>query len=247
LKDDWTSRGAERFFDDKPGKISEELLKRIESVSNKRARFVLDSIVKNGRVTTEEINHAGYEHPPRAVRDARELGFSIQTIKVKHTNGRSIAAYVFSGSEGIDTQKSGRTALPKKQRDEIITAAGSRCQICGASTNLQVDHRIPYEVAGESQVKQANPYLVLCGSCNRKKSWSCEHCPNWLLDKNLDVCATCYWAEPGRYDHVGMERERRADLIWIGDEVQNYERLRRESEKSRRTVPEQIKEILRRS
>jgi len=35
-----------------------ELLKRIEAVSNKRARFVLDSIVKNGRVTTEEINRA---------------------------------------------------------------------------------------------------------------------------------------------------------------------------------------------
>src|ERR1035438_8013624 len=106
-----------------PAKISKELLDRIEAVSNKRARFVLDSIVKNGMVTTEEINHAGYEHPPRAVRDARELGFSIQTIKVKHTNGRSIAAYVFSESGGNGLKKSGRVALPKKQRIEIIVAA----------------------------------------------------------------------------------------------------------------------------
>jgi hypothetical protein len=228
-----------------PAKISKELLERIEAVSNKRARFVLDSIVKNGIVTTEEINHAGYEHPPRAVRDARELGFSIQTIKVKHTNGRSIAAYVFSESAGNDPKKSGRAALPKKQRDEIIVAAGSRCQICGASTNLQVDHRIPYEVAGESQAKKSNVHMVLCGSCNRKKSWSCEHCQNWMQYKNLGVCGTCYWAEPENYNHVGTERERRADLVWIGDEVSNYERLRRESEKNRRTVPEQIKEILR--
>jgi hypothetical protein len=154
---------------------------------------------------------------------------------------------VFQESVGIDPQKSGRIALPKKQRDEIIAAAGSRCQICGANTNLQVDHRIPYEVAGESQAKQANPYLVLCGSCNRKKSWSCEHCPNWLQDKNLGVCGTCYWAEPGEYDHVGAERERRADLVWMGDEVQDYERLRCESKKKLRTVPEQIKEILRTS
>src|ERR1035438_7723824 len=112
-----------------PAKISKELLDRIEAVSNKRARFVLDSIVKNGMVTTEEINHAGYEHPPRAVRDARELGFSIQTIKVKHTNGRSIAAYIFPDSATVDTRKSGRAALPKKQRDAIIAAAGNRCEI----------------------------------------------------------------------------------------------------------------------
>jgi DNA-binding transcriptional regulator/RsmH inhibitor MraZ len=230
-----------------PAIISKELLNRIKAVSNKRARFVLDSIVKNGMVTTEEINHAGYEHPPRAVRDARELGFAIQTIKVKHTNGRSIAAYVFQESAGIDLKKSGRIAIPKKQRDEIIAAAGRRCQICGASTNLQVDHRIPYEVAGESQAKQANPYLVLCGSCNRKKSWSCEHCPNWLRDKNFGVCSTCYWAEPQKYDHIGTERERRADIVWMGDEVQNYERIRLESKRKLRTVPEHIKEILRTS
>jgi hypothetical protein len=230
-----------------PARISKELFDRIGLIANKRARFVLDSIAKNGMVTTEEINRAGYEHPPRAVRDARELGFAIQTIKVKHTNGRPIAAYIFPDSATIDTQKSGRTALPKKQREAIIVAAGSRCQICGAGKNLQVDHRIPYEVAGESQAKLANSYLVLCGSCNRKKSWSCEHCPNWLKDKNLGTCGTCYWAEPDKYDHVGTEVERRADLIWTGNEVLNYEKLRRESEKNRRTVVEQIKEIVRNS
>lgn len=228
-----------------PSRIPDELLKRIEAVTNKRARFVSDSMVRNGIVTTEEINRAGYEHPPRAVRDARELGFQIQTIKVKHTNGRSIAAYVFKESLAIDTGQSGRTALPKKLRNEIIAAAGSRCQICGSGTNLQVDHRIPFEVAGESQIKHANPYLVLCGSCNRKKSWSCEHCQNWLNDKNIGICATCYWAEPDNYDHVGMDMQRRVDLVWIGDEVRNYERIRHESKKNRRTVPEQIKEILR--
>jgi hypothetical protein len=230
-----------------PARISKDLLNRINAVSNRRARFVLDSIVKNGMVTTEEINHAGYGHPPRAVRDARELGFAIQTIKVKHTNGRSIAAYIFSETANIDPRKTGRAAIPKKQHDEIISAAGSRCQICGASTNLQVDHRIPYEVAGESQAKQGSPYLVLCGSCNRKKSWSCEHCPNWLQEKNLGVCGMCYWAEPQKYDHIATERERRADIVWMKDEVSDYERIRRESEKKRKTVPEHIKEILRTS
>ena len=35
-----------------------ELLARVAAVTNKRARFVLDSIVKNGAVTTEQINQA---------------------------------------------------------------------------------------------------------------------------------------------------------------------------------------------
>jgi hypothetical protein len=44
-----------------------------------------------------------------------------------------------------------------------------------------------------------------------------------------------------------MEGERRADLVWIGAEVEEYEKLRRKSKKRRLTVPEQIKEILRKS
>ena len=227
--------------------ISRGLRDRIEAVVNKRARFVLDSIAMNGLVTTEEINRAGYEHPPRAVRDARELGFSIQTIKVKHSNGRSIAAYRFSEDETIDGKKLGRLALPKKQRDGIITNAGNHCQICRDTINLQVDHRIPYEVAGESEVRQENPYLVLCGSCNRKKSWSCEHWRNWLQYKDVEVCRACYWAEPNKYEHIAMEPQRRADLIWIGEEVLDYERIRKQSEEAGKTVPEQIKEIIRNS
>ena len=59
----------------KASQISADMTQHIAAVKNKRARFVLDAIVKRGIVTTEEINQAGYEHPPRAVRDARELAF----------------------------------------------------------------------------------------------------------------------------------------------------------------------------
>jgi len=224
-----------------------ELLRRIEAVTNKRARFVLDSIVTNGLVTTEEINRAGYEHPPRAVRDARELGFAIKTIKVKHSNGRQIAAYLFMEDSAIDVRKSGRLALPKKLRNALIEAVGKRCQICSANENLQVDHRVPYEVAGESEAKLLDPYLVLCGSCNRKKSWACEHCRNWLQEKMVEVCRTCYWAEPNDYVHIALEPQRRADLVWMGEEVHDYERICEKSEASGRSVPEEIKDILRKS
>jgi hypothetical protein len=221
--------------------ISKELLAQIAAVSNKRARFVLDSIAKNGRVTSEEINHAGYEHPPRAVRDARELGFPIATIKVKHTNGKSIAAYVFADSASLDPLKVGRLPLPKKKRDEIIAKAGKQCQLCGAKHDLQVDHRIPFQVAGETQASGIDPYLVLCGSCNRKKSWSCEHCQNLMETKSLDVCASCYWAEPESFNHVATLQQRRVDLIWTGDDVAEFDRVRVEAARYNRTISEEIK------
>ena len=224
-------------------KIPEELLNRIESITNKRARFVLDSIVKNGSITTEEINQAGYDHPPRAAQDVRDLGFRLKTIKVKHTNGRSIAAYIFDDGE-LEIGKEGRRLLPKKERDSLIHAAGDKCQICGATYNLQVDHRIPYEVAGESQSGKRQPYQILCGSCNRKKSWECEHCKNWLQIKSFDTCLSCYWADSTSYTHVAMQPQRRVDLIWTGDEVTDFERIRSEAENNRISLTEEIKSIL---
>jgi HNH endonuclease len=225
--------------------VPQDLLARIATVTNKRARFVLDNIVKNGVVTTEEISQAGYEHPPRAARDVRELGFSLKTIKVKHSNGRAIGAYVFGEGE-FQTGKTGRRALSRKGRDVIIHAAGEKCQICGSKHNLQVDHRIPYEVGGEPGLDVLQPYQVLCGSCNRKKSWDCEHCQNWLRQKDLKICASCYWAEPITFSHIAMQRQRRADLVWIGDEVKEFDRLRREAERHRRSISDEIKNIVKR-
>ncbi len=230
---------------DKPTRIPRELLERVEAVTNKRARFVLDRIVKNGAVTTEEINRAGYDHPPRAAQDAKDLGFRIKRITVKHTNGRSIAAYAFDEGE-LDPSKAGRRALPKKDRDAIIRASGGECQLCGAEHNLQADHRIPYEVAGEAPVGEEAPFQVLCGSCNRKKSWACEHCQNRLEQCDPDICRDCYWAEPADYNHIAMQQQRRVDLSWIGDEVRNFERLRREANLHGRSVSDEIKNRVKR-
>lgn len=224
-------------------KLPEELLTRISQVSNKRARVVLDGIVANGIITTEEINKAGYDHPPRAAQDAKDLGFRLKRVETKHSNGHSIAGYTFDTQE-LEAQKSGRRLLPKKERDLLIQNAGYKCQICGAKNNLQVDHRIPYEVAGESQQEETDPYQILCGSCNRKKSWACEHCQNVLQNKELDICRSCYWAEPDSFTHVAMQEQRRVDLVWIGDEVANFDKIKTEANSHGRSVQQEIKETL---
>lgn len=130
--------------------VPAKLQERINAVKNKRARFVLDTIVNKGSISTTELKVAGYDHPPRAKRDAVELGFAITRIKAKRADGQMIAAYVFDERE-LDPLMTGRVVLAKKERDAIIERKGRRCNLCGATHNIQVDHRIPFEIAGEWQ------------------------------------------------------------------------------------------------
>lgn len=228
-----------------PGKkvIPLALAKRIKIVTNKRARFVLDHIVAHGIVSTIDLKNAGYDHPPRAVMDAKDLGFAIKKVQAKRVDGQTIAAYEFEKGE-LDPNKTGRILIAKKLRNALIADKGSKCNMCGCETNLQLDHRIPFVVAGESQKDADDPFQVLDGSCNRKKSWACEHCENWLKLKNFDVCRTCYWAMPDDYSHVAMQPERRIDIVWKGGEVKAFDRLRDAAKKHRRTVSEEIKAAL---
>ena len=122
-------------------KLPEQLLQRIAQVTNKRARVVLDTIAKNGRITTEELKQLGYDHPPRAARDVRELGFTLVTAMVKNVAGKRMAAYTLA--LGIEAGKTGRLQIPKKERDAIIQVTGGKCRLCGATHDLQVDHRVP--------------------------------------------------------------------------------------------------------
>ena len=88
--------------------------------------------------------------------------------------------------------------------------------------------------------------MLLCGSCNRSKSWTCEHCPNWTA-KDTQVCGTCYWAYPQNYSHVATVQMRRADVIWVGEEVVLYEQLAALARASEMSVAEFLKRVFRES
>ena len=225
-------------------KLPEALLKRINEITNKRARVVLDTLVKKGSISTTELQAAGYDHPPRAARDVVELGIALKRVTTKRKDGQRIASYVFDERE-LDPLKTGRVVLAKKEREAIIQQSGSKCGLCGSKSNLQVDHKIPYEVAGESQRDEEAPYQVLDGSCNRKKSWDCEHCKNWTTIRDLKICRTCYWASPDRYSHVAMLPERRIDIVWTGKEVKSFEAIEASARRAGRSVAEQIKTMIR--
>ena len=227
------------------GKVPSEFLKRIKGVTNKRARLVLDRIAKNGSITTEELKDIGYDHPPRARMDAPDLGFPIITKRVKSSSGKSIAAYSFDLKQSVCDSRAGRIALPKRNREEIIAVAGHKCQLCAAKHDLQVDHRVPFQVAGESLKDKPDSYMVLCGSCNRRKSWICEHCANFAQLKSIAKCQSCYWANPQMHTHVALEEIRRIDLVWEGDDAKAFDTIREKCKREGRDLPTAIKELVR--
>lgn len=237
----------------RPEELPAEFLDRLEAVRGKRARIVVEHILKHGSVTTDELKTVyGYDHPPRAVRDVREQGIPIVTSVVEGQGGRRIAAYSFGDPSDVRSGAfDGRSVLPKDLKDGLLAESGGRCAVCSCvfeGRYLQTDHRVPYEVAGAEAEAEPHPsdYMLLCGSCNRAKSWSCEHCPNAQRERSTAVCRACYWASPEAYAHIALREVRRLALTWSGDEVETFERLRAAAKAADEPVPDYVKSVIRR-
>ena len=226
----------------------EALHKLIRNITQKRPRTVVDHILKHGHITTDELKSLyGYHHPPRAARDVREQGVPLETFRIKSPDGRKIAAYRFAELSKLRLRKvDGRTALSKKIKKELLAQYGCRCFIYLEEVDereLQIDHRVPYEIAGDPEDMNPDDFMLLCHSANRAKSWSCEHCNNWTK-KRRDVCHSCYWAYPENYTHVAMHQIRRLDLIWQNGEIEEYESIKNDATQAGKTLPDFVKNVL---
>ena len=219
--------------------VDPRILALCEKVTAKRPRVVIDHILEHGRVTTEELQtRYGYDHPPRAARDVRENGVPLETYRVtSEKTGKRIAAYRFADPRKIRMGRiGGRKAFPKKFRDALHERYGSRDAFTGEKMErryLQIDHRIPYEVAGDSSLDESglDEFMLLDASSQRAKSWSCEHCHNWREIHDEEECRTCFWAFPEGHAHVAGLQVRRLDVEWRGDEVEDFDRLRAQAER----------------
>jgi len=227
------------------------ILDKAKTIRGKRSRIVVEHILKYGHVTTEDLEKRGYKHPPRAIRDVREQGLPLEMFWTTNSDGRKIAGYRFGNPKNIRHDRTGgRKVFPKGFQREVVETYHSRCAVCQAVLEpryLQIDHRVPYEVAGDVDPDKRHlaDYMPLCGSCNRAKSWSCEHCDNWTKHRNPRVCQTCYWANPVCFKHVAMQEIRRLDIAWQGQEVQDYEGIANQAHKRNQNLPTFVKQVLR--
>jgi len=208
-----------------------EFLEILNSVEEKRPRTVIQHILKQGYITSQELKDVyGYNHPPRAVRDVRERGIPIETYRIEGTDGRKIAAYRFGDPakvKNIISKTAGRTALSKALKQALIEKYGARCFIYLKEMDenvLQVDHRVPYEIGGEQNESDIEVFMLLSPSANRAKSWTCEHCDNWET-KDIQYCLKCFWAYPEGYDHVANLKQKIVTIIFTGDEIEDFNRL----------------------
>ena len=87
--------------------------------------------------------------------------------------------------------------------------------------------------------------MLLCGSCNRAKSWTCEHCDNLTGLRDRELCRTCYWGNPEQHVHVALRPIRRTDLVWTGEEVRHFDLISRLATEVGERVPEFIKGVVR--
>lgn len=235
-------------------RIREIAEKVIAAGKNKRAIAVLEALLDKGQITTDDLNDLGYNHPPRAVGDVRDLGIPVVTGSTRsERTGRRMAVYSFGDPANIQKGRiGGRSALPKKFKAKLIERYGSIDCITGADLDervLQIDHRIPYRIAGDIGLSDhdVDSYMLLDASSQRAKSWSCESCPNMLCGQDIDICKNCYWAFPESYTHIATEEIRRADIVWQQGEVSNFDKLAQRAEDEGLSLTTLIKDILAKS
>ena len=111
-------------------KMPKSFLDKLNSVTAKRPKTVIQYILEHGYVTTEDLKQLGYEHAPRAARDVREQGIPLESFRVKDTTGKTIAAYRFGDYSKIEDKLSkvtGRTVLSSALKKALIDKYGSKC------------------------------------------------------------------------------------------------------------------------
>ena len=230
-------------------KLPAALQARVDKVTGKRPRCVLEIILKKGYCTTEDLQAAGYEHAPRAARDVREQGIPLKTFRMKGADGKNIAGYKLDLNAPLDSLVSkakGRTALTDKLKEALIEKDGCRCNLYRVQCEkreLQIDHRVPYEIGGDADVNDYGAYQLVCPSANRDKSWACEHCENWTK-KDVDWCRKCYYAYPENYEHIAGRIERHIGLVFEESEAAAYGKLQKEAQKRNLSKEEMLKKII---
>lgn len=218
-------------------KYSPEVISWLESVTGKRAKRVIDKILADDFCTTEDLKKMGYEHPPRAARDVRELGIPLETKWTLDSEGRRVGMYVFGDLEKAlrnpnISKAQGRTTNLSKVKKALLDQYGPICNIYREpypANKLQPDHRIPYEIGGDPEdITDTKYFQLLSPSANRAKSWDCEHCSNWQK-RNPNFCKTCYWAYPEKYHHIADIEEYIVQLVFKNGDADTYRNLANEA------------------
>jgi hypothetical protein len=228
-----------------------EFIDLLHSIKNKRARVVIDHILKKGFITTGELEEKyGYNHPPRAARDVREAGIPLETFRVKDKNSKSIAAYKFGDLNKVQKNRlSGRTVLSKEFKKSLYQLHKGKCFICSGrfeSRYLQTDHRIPYELQVMSH-QSKRILMALCCFVARVIERNHGHANIGSIGKKkkiLPFAKNVIGGSPENYLHIALRSIRRLDIHWEEHEIKSYDRIKALADREKTSLPDFVKKVL---
>lgn len=135
------------------------------------------------KIKEGDIVRVTYESGNQSIFRITEVGHNHQSIKGHNLNqygqfgeGEEIGSLCrFASVEIIETKeqneaKNKRTAINKKQREQIYNKYNGRCAYCGQKIeykNMQVDHIKAKYLGGEDKIEN---YVPACKACNFYKS-----------------------------------------------------------------------------
>ena len=68
--------------------LPRDFVTKCKAITAKRARTVINHVLKNGFITSQELKATyGYNHPPRAIRDVKENGIPMEMFRTTGTEG----------------------------------------------------------------------------------------------------------------------------------------------------------------
>lgn len=226
------------------------MVQRFMAKGSKRGRKLLEFIVRDGSVTTEQLEAVGYRDAASAARDVRDAGIPLVTGEARSKTGGRTGRYTLGRVENIvDGRFNGRSTIPKPVKEAVLAHYGCVDWLTGAAmprTALTVDHRISFRVLGDPKSPdwRVENLMPLDKSSQRSKSWACEACENYRI-RDPNICRECFWAYPETYKHVAMEPMRRTDIIWRGADVSLHDLLRRRAEQEGVTMAEALLRLIR--
>ena len=98
-----------------------------------------------------------------------EVFFDERREKARKTeeNNRFVSSCRLRSRGGIGRRiGGGRPPIPRYVRHEVYRRDGYKCNHCGSSYNLQIDHVVPRSHSGPDHITN---YQTLCETCNKSK------------------------------------------------------------------------------
>jgi hypothetical protein len=126
-------------------------------------------------IILKEIGQSYYD---RKIRELQESGW--------HISAKAEGRNYYYRLESHKKDKGARRSYASTRVKIQLYAAQDRCQICGATENLQIDHKVPRERGGTPELQNLQR---LCSFCNAEKRGRCKSC-------ELTTCDGCPYAHP---------------------------------------------------